>query len=460
MKASFGPVVISLLVLWAACAGAQNNPGNADTTATQVGPQPAFIYPDATPSLDFLSQSLENSSITLGVRTGIIYYANGYGSGGATLFDVYPFIRLQQFHPKIVWNIGYAAGYQTYLQSKDVPYNNNLLSQAAQAGLLWQLAPHWQLAANDSYIFTANPFQGNVTINGTPTLNNPNPVATIPLTQYKMNQAIVSLTHQLTKTDTLSFTGTQALRETSTYNVVSSVPFYNLVSYGGMASYQHKLSPRLSLGASYNYNSLDFGRGEQRSGLNIILLTADYSIRRNMTISGWLGPEYTTIKTVLGLPVSGQIVSVTSHQSLWSTSGGANYAWRSQRNVFRAGFARRVWDGGGITATSQVTTFSADYRRMLTAKLDGFVGSAYFHNTGLTNIPVTNTSLTTARRTYGTTNIRAGLEYKLTRSLTALGNYAFVHYNPSNAFLINSRTYNNNLLSVSVSYSWNHPLGR
>jgi hypothetical protein len=237
-----------------------------------------------------------------------------------------------------------------------------LFTQNANAGLLWQFAPHWQLAADDSYRFTSNPFDSYITIHGTPTLNNPNPVTTIPLTQYKLNQAVVSLTNQLTKTDALSFSGTQMLRETTTYNLVNSVPFYNLISYGGIASYQHKLSPRLSLGASYDYNSLDFSHGLQRSGLNTISLTADYSIRPNMTIAGWIGPEYTSIKTIVGIPVPGQIVSVTTRTSRWSTSAGANYVWRAQRNVFSAGFARRVWDGGGIIATSLVTTVNGDYR--------------------------------------------------------------------------------------------------
>ena len=451
MKTSFGPVVISVLVLWAACAEAQNNPDNADTTATQaqVGPQPAFIYPDATPSLDFLSESLENSSITLGVSSGIVYYNYGYSSGGVTLFSVVPSIRIQQFHPKLVWHIGYGAGFSTYLQSNTTPYNN-LFTQNANAGLLWQFAPHWQLAADDSYRFTSNPFDSYITIHGTPTLNNPNPVTTIPLTQYKLNQAVVSLTNQLTKTDALSFSGTQMLRETTTYNLVNSVPFYNLISYGGIASYRHKLSPRLSLGASYDYNSLDFSHGLQRSGLNTISLTADYSIRPNMTIAGWIGPEYTSIKTIVGIPVPGQIVSVTTRTSRWSTSAGANYVWRAQRNVFSAGFARRVWDGGGIIATSLVTTVNGDYRRMLRAKLDALAGAGYLHDT----------SITATNRTYGSTYFRAGLDYKLTRSLTVRGDYAFVHLGESSAFLIHSGTHNDNRLNVSISYSWNHPLGR
>ena len=108
-----------------------------------------------------------------------------------------------------------------------------------------------------------------------------------PLTQFTQNNALMTLTDQLTKVDTLSFTGTSDLRRTTRYNLVSSVPFYNLISYGGRANYSHRLNPRLGLGAGYIFNSLDFGKGQQRSGTQTIMATVDYLLRPNMTISGW-----------------------------------------------------------------------------------------------------------------------------------------------------------------------------
>src|SRR5208283_3831195 len=291
------PILLALGIVCATCARAQNDAGTQDTGApTQPGPKPAFTYPDATPSLDFLNQSIENSSITLGIGSGFAYTSYGYGgvghgSSGSWLYDVYPSVKIQQFRPKLSWNVGYTPGFQWYDYPSSVNSTSSTrFSQRLSAGFLGQLARRWQLQGSEFFTHTADPFVSYGPQPGTPTLNNPNPISYTPLTQYTINLATLTLTDQLTKVDTLAFTGTENLRNTSTYNLVTSVPFYNLVSYGGRASYSHNLSPRLTLGGDYAYNSLDFGRGQQRAGIQTMSFTADYLIRPNMSISGWIGP--------------------------------------------------------------------------------------------------------------------------------------------------------------------------
>jgi hypothetical protein len=443
----FGPILLFMGILCATCVWAQNDTGGQDTGApTQPGPKPAYTYPDTTPSLDFLSQSVENSSLTLGIGAGFSYISYGYGSANPSqnrwLFHVTPSIKIQQFRPKLSWNFWYAPGYQTYTnQSGPRNSNSNLFSQLASAGFLWQLARRWQLMANDSFVYSANPFDSYLTSVGTPTMNNPNPVTYFPLTQYTTNNAILALTNQLTKVDTLTFTGTESLRRTSSYNLIST-PFYDLVSYGGRASYTHQLSPRLTLGASYNYNSLDFGKGQQRSGVQTISLTMDYLIRPNMSISGWIGPEHTgTQTTIFGVKLP--------HASTWSTAVGANFGWQGLRNSFRAGFSRGVSNGLGLIGSAEVNSVNASYHRKFTPKIDLALGGRYFHDV----------SITTSRRSFGNLTFDAVLNYKLAKSLTASAQYAFVHQSQSNGFLVNNN-YDANMVGVSINYTWNHPLGR
>jgi hypothetical protein len=459
MTRRIGTILLILGMLCGTCAWAQTDTGTTDTSApTQPGPKPAYTYPDTTPSLDFLSQSIENSSITLGIGGGFSYDSNAYSNSSAGqswwLFNVRPSIKIQQFLPKLSWNVAYSGGYQYQTQlAGRANSNSNRFSQIASGGFLWQLARRWQLLGSDNYSYSANPFDSYLTSVGTPTMNNPNPVTYFPLTQFTQNTGLLTLTDQLTKVDTLSFTGTSNLRRTSTYNLLTAVPFYNLVSYGGRAAYSHQLSARLSLGAGYDYNSLDFGKGQQRSGVQTISMTTDYAIRPNMTISGWIGPQYTSTKTVACVPeiINGVLQIVCIHySSLWSTALGTNFGWQGLRNSVRLGFTRSVNDGGGIIATSQVNSVTGSYRRMLTSKMDFTWGVRYFHDV----------STTVSSRSYDNFSTNASLNYRLTKSFLTSATYAFIHQTQSNAILLGPSTYNANIVGVSLNYTWDHPLGR
>jgi hypothetical protein len=455
------------------CAIAQTDTGTPDTTgpkpaytiqdetpATQPGPKPAFTYPDTTPSLDFLTGSIENSSIKLGIGAGLAFDSNGYPSSTTNsnqdriLFTVAPSISIQQFFPRFSWHVSYAAGLQVYNQIVG-PSNTNSrqLYQSIGGGFIWQFTHHWQMLADENYRYSANPFDSFLTIPGTPAANNPNAVSYIPLTNFTQNRAILTLTNQITKRDTISFSGTETYRHTSRYNVVSAVPFYNLVSYGGRANYAHELSPRLKLGAGYDYNSLDFGRGVQRSGIQTVTFTVDYLLRPNMTITAWVGPQYTSTKTLVPvvLPtIPPTIVVITKYDSQWNTAVGGNFGWQSQRNSIRAGFSRSVSDGGGIIATSVVNTVNGSYRRQLTHKWSGTVGARYLNST----------STTDPNRYFHNFFADVTVDYALNKSFQLNATYLRVHQTQSNSILINPGTYNDNRVGVNVSYHWTHPLGR
>ena len=472
------PFLLTIGIVCCTCAWAQNDTGAPDTTGpkpaytyedqtppVQPGPQPTFTYPDTTPSLDFLTGAIENSSLTLGIGAGVSYDSNGFPSTVTSstqsrwLFNVSPNIKIQQFFPRFAWNASYSGGLQVYKQvSGPQNRNNNLFSQILGAGFIWQFAHHWQMLASNSYRHSADPFDSYFTIAGTPTANNPSPVAYFPLTSFTQNNAQLTISNQLTKHDTLSFTGTQNYRHTSNFNVVTSVPFYNLNSYGGRAGYQHVLSPRLTLGAGYVYNSLDFGRGQQRSGIQTIEFTADYVIRQNMTISGWIGPEYTSTKSIVPIPIPGtlppQIVFFTIRDSLWSTALGFNFGWQSRRNSFRAGYSRGVSDGGGLTATSQVNKVDADYRRQIAPKWSGQVGGRYLKSASTATANAPNF------RNFENYSFNLGVTYQISKHFSSNASYIRVHQTQSNAFLINPGTYNDNRVGVNISYSWTHPLGR
>ncbi|HEX8893473.1 MAG TPA: hypothetical protein VF783_09120, partial [Terriglobales bacterium] len=200
------------------------------------------------------------------------------------------------------------------------------------------------------------------------------------------------------------------------------------------------------LGAGYDYNSLDFGKGIQRSGIQTITGTVSYLLRPNISISGWAGPEYTQTKNIVS--ILGE--SFVTHNSFWNVALGANFGWQTIHDSVRAGFNRQVSDGGGIIATAQLNSFYVNYRRMLNAKWDAGAGATYSHDV----------STTTANRNFNNFFVNASVNYKIAKSLNATASYGFANTAQSNLFLVGPGHYQTNIVSASISYSWNHPLGR
>lgn len=458
MKSGFGVLVMAMVLLLAAGAWSQSqsqdDTGSATDTQVQQGPKPEFTYPDTTPSLDFLSQAAENSSLTLGIGGGIGYYNNIYrvsnNNQSRVIYDVRPIVKIQQFRPNLAWKLSYAGGLQTYSQPSTVRTGgyNTLFSQNAGVDILWQIAHHWQLHALDDFVYSANPFDSYLTNPGTPTVNNPAPETFFPLSRYTRNNGLLELTHQLTLHDTLDFSGTSYLRRTANADLVT-VPFYNLVSYAGRASYNHQFSPQLTLGAGYNYNSMDFGHGVQRTGAQTIMLSAEYLIRPHIVLSGWIGPEYSSTKSIVSIPILGLVFYQTVHTSMWSTAGGLTLGWQGIRNSFRANFSRQVSDGGGILATTQTYRAGATFRRQLRPRWYGEVGISYWNNT----------SITIANRKFSYALGSLSVSHEISRSFNATFQYAYSKENQENVFL-GAPGYNQNRIQFTVDYNWHHPLGR
>src|SRR5664279_1740864 len=97
------PLLVVVGMLCCSCAWAQTDTGTTTDTTTPVqpGPQPAYTYPDTTPSLDFLTGSIENSSVTIGLYGGFAFDSNGYPNSNSSqnrwLTNVGAHIRIQQF---------------------------------------------------------------------------------------------------------------------------------------------------------------------------------------------------------------------------------------------------------------------------------------------------------------------------------------------------------------------------
>ncbi len=125
-----------------------------------------------------------------------------------------PHIGFSQYRPKLALNLSYDGGLGIYQQLADTQY---LFPDRLRATFSIRFASRWQGHANDRYTYSADPFGSYFTIVGQPTPNNPNPNVYVPFATTEQNMGELDLSDQLSKYDTLTFTGNAIVRRYSNY---------------------------------------------------------------------------------------------------------------------------------------------------------------------------------------------------------------------------------------------------
>ena len=467
MKRRFGLCILLLMVGAALGAWAQDVPAPDQAPAPppvapqepaqSAGPKQEYTEVDPGKSLDFLGEAVTHSSLNLGMNI-----QGAYDSNIATFstmpfsqasYIIAPHIGIATYRPKLALNLAYDGGLGIY---QELP-NSNTYSQTGSADILYQFSSHWQGHLSDRYSYSADPFGSYFTIIGQPSPNNPNPNVYVPFATTQQNFEEGDLSYQISKYDTLTFNGTETFRRFSNYttNISFQGGLYNLISYSGGANYNHRVSAQLSYGAGYTWTSLDFAHGQQRSGISAIQFFANYQLNKSWSISGWAGPEHITARTTLF--AFNQFVIL--YQADWVPAFGANIGWQDYRQAVTLGLSRQVSDGGGLLATTTVYNVNAAYRRKLTAKWDGVISGIYSNNASFAASNL-NKQLFPDRK-YTILQAAAQLTRQITPQVNANFAYIFIRETQKNIYIIDaSPTYNDNRVSVSVQYTWNHPLGR
>ncbi len=272
MKLQFGPFLV-ITALLSVPAWPQSGPSDlSPTTPVEVpqqqgdaGPQPVFTHPEEKPPLALLDEITAHSYVNAGLGVTTAWDSNAaafsYQPYSQTLFMFSPSLQLRQTRPTFTWY----AGAMGTITTSSIPGYYNTSNPSANAGFLYEINKHWQIAASDSYMYSYDPFQQYLSYSSAPTYNQPNPTIYVPLTTTETNYGNLDLTYQITAHDSLTFTGTESFRR-FLHNTYSA---YNLSSWGGVAVYQHVFSPRLSAGGAYSFTSLDFGHGQSRSGIQM-----------------------------------------------------------------------------------------------------------------------------------------------------------------------------------------------
>ena len=433
----------------------QSQNGSTDQSQqSSTGPQVAYTNSEQLPPLTMLNEVTANTGIQLLMRTGAVMdYTSWAGSSHGywqTLGQFGGGVNITQIRPTLMWNFQYNGGVSLDALSSRGSSNYSTLYQRANANILWQFSKRWQLAVNDNYVYTNDPFEPYLTLDRVPTFNDPNPVIYIPQSVSEANVGSVNLTYQMTQHDSLTFTGGESFQRFINTLLAAD----NSYTYSAGSDYQHVFSAKLAAGGGYSFTALDYGHGLSRSGIQAITGFASYQLNPNMFVTGWMGPEHTASKDIVPtfcFPGFGCFGYHAQYQAQWNLAEGATFGWSGTRNALRVGFRHQISNGGGLLGTVRLYQLTVGYRRPLTQRWNFFAGFSYNNSLSIFQYRA-NGFLDALQAT-------VRFSRQLSQSWNGSVYYSAIH--ESGRFTLpQTSTVGTNGVGITLQYSWGHSLGR
>jgi hypothetical protein len=357
-----------------------------------------------------------------------------------------PGIMFNQTRERWNWTFAYYPGFtiNQHLSERNQSAHNLSLD------LTYKLTPHVALQLRDSFEKTSDLFSGafnNSYASESGQLQGPNRSLITPVALRTGNTSDASLSYQFSRS---SMVGGGATYYFFNYDDVAGAngtpsTLIDTRSFTADGYYAHRFDNRQWLGMAYNFQRLMFDFGG-RTIIHRVLMFYSIPVASHLTLSLWAGPEYSTIN-----PVS-TITTTTSPVSQWSPAGGAAFDWMGQRTGFRAGYVRRINDGGGLSGAVTMQQANASVRRQLSARWTGSLGVSYSTNDPLNDVLILTSNIQVL-------SANAGVGYRLTENLN-LG----LQYSRDRQQYLDSippiGAANRNRVLVSLSYAFTRPLGR
>jgi hypothetical protein len=359
---------------------------------------------------------------------------------------LFPTLDIVQSRGRFNWDLGYSPGFtinQRFNERNQSAHDLHVL-------LGYQLSPHVNLQLHDSFNKTTNLFS-NFMASGSDQpgpLQQPNISLITPLTNQTRNTSGMDLTYQFGRDSLVGASGGYYFVN---YGVVEGPAgqTYGLIdsrSWNADGFYAHRLAGRHWFGVSYNFQRLMFDPG-LRTDVQRVLVFYSVPFGSHMSFSLWAGPE--RAKSLVPAALIGPTNSLTS-TSHWNGAGGVAWSWQGTRTGFSLGYTRQTSDGGGLMEAVRMQSVTGDVRRRLTQRWTASLSALY----GI-NDPLGSSTVVSGIRTLSG---NAGFDYQMTDHLGFGIRYGRDQQKYVDA-VPNSWT-NRNRAWVSMSYSFNRPLGR
>jgi hypothetical protein len=354
-------------------------------------------------------------------------------------YSVYPTLEIDRSSPRLKLTLSYSPGFTLYQHTS----SRNQTDQYVFFNTLYRLSPHITATVRDnlrqtSSVLSANPLSGGA-ISGSP--EPPLTPVIGPVGDQLFNNASVELTDQFSRNAMIGVSG--GFTTLHFLDPKEVIGLYDSSASKGSVFYNHRLSRKHYIGATYQYSKTlaypQHAVSEVQTNIFSFFYTIYLKPTFSLSISG--GPQHYIISQS-PLPALGT----------WSPFITAGSGWQGRHTSFSATYSRIIFGGGGLVGVfkSDVATTVARWQFARTWSV-GLTGT-YGNNKDVT--PSSFLSTEGGHSLLETISAQHQLGPRL-----ELG-FGYTHLHQSYGFIpVLANAPNTNNEFVSISYHFSRPLG-
>jgi hypothetical protein len=357
--------------------------------------------------------------------------------------SIFPQLQLNQSRSRIRWLLDYAGGFTFNEQLAQ----QNQTSQSLNFDLHYRITQHASLRASQSVNYISGLFGSvnslNGSIPGAP--QGTNPFVLTPLAKQFNAVTRVEIGDQLSAADIVGASG--GFNDLQFQDAPPTSSLLNTREESASGYYMHRLTPANWVGTNYSFEHLGYPGTLNNTIVHRVVLFDSYTVKRNMTISLFGGPQYYNDRFE-----TDTVPPQLSANSKWSIAGGAGLGWHGQRTSAQVAYVHRISDGGGVQSSVQVNSVNGGLRHEFASHWGLSLNAGYAANDALT--PAALGALSTKYASAGLTVTRTFGE-----NIVIQAGYSRQNQTQSGSSSPGVNA-NRNLVIASFSYQFARPWGR
>ena len=411
--------------------------------ATVTAQSPPSVSP-LTAAAQFSGEAATTNQLVLGLGANAVYDDNAFNSlqpSGQAEIGATPRVSWDMVHSHWTSMLNYSAN---IMRSTRFDFYN-LTSHSLATTFNYRVNKNLSFDVTDTFIHTADPLSSSAFLDETPpNAGTPNPSFLGQPAVLTSNFVNTNATYQLDARSDVSLGGGYFLQR---YSNSAGASQRDSNGASGNAAFHHLFSARVKSGVAYDVIKITMPESAYETFSQRFLVTQELTLRPSMTLSLFGGPNHISNKfsfLLLGIPV-------TAATAEWSWSAGGTYTWVLARFNMSGSITRQVSDGGGLTSTVRRTSFRYSLGTKLPRKISASIYAGYTLNDSLVSVGSSRLP-----PKFGSAGVR--LTRNLRRDLDVTAGYDRMEQvlaaDSSLPWIDRDR------VTLSINYSFTHPLGR